>query len=373
MSELPPIVLLLAPGPGPGILAALRQPGGGVRAVADPAGLPVPAGALLAWWPGRFPWTPAAFELQQRVLRTGGACVPLATVLSRLGIGAGRGTAGLTAALAPHLEEVAEPGAWARELAAGLAARLEALPRAAGPAAGGSEAAPGGPGPVVRDALAALPAGPGVYRFLARDGRELYLGKARSLRSRVPRHFGPRPAEPRKSERLVREAADLRYESTGTELEALLREQLGLGRALPPLNTQARVHRRPRGAWRRAALLLALPSAEPGAVEVCLVAGDGRFHWERVRRARRLPRGLWERVGTFLSGAGGGWAPGEPGRPLPPSEASEMAELTLTWLARHGDRPARIDLVRETAGRALMSRIRRLLAEDPAGGRTEVR
>jgi hypothetical protein len=68
-----------------------------------------------------------------------------------------------------------------------------------------------------------------------------------------------------------------------------------------------------------------------------------------------------------------GWAPGEPDVLLTRDEAAALAEIALTWLARHGDRVSRIDLAGETRGRHLQSRMRSLLAADPAGERTESR
>jgi hypothetical protein len=217
-----------------------------------------------------------------------------------------------------------------------------------------------------------LPEGPGVYAFLSAERKTLYVGKARSLRVRVLRHFGPRPVEAEKSRRLAREAVEVVWEGTGSELEALLLEQRRIRRLHPPLNRQEAVHARKRGRWRTGCALLVLPSEDPREVEVCLVAGDGRFHWERVRRAPRLPRGLWRRLKGFLDGDPGGWAPREAGTRLPADEARALAEVTLSWLVENEDRVNRIDLTRETRGRALAGRVRRLLGEEPSGERVEV-
>jgi hypothetical protein len=171
---------------------------------------------------------------------------------------------------------------------------------------------------------------------------------------------------------LVRDAARLTWTETGSDLEALLVEQLEIARRAPPLNTQERVHARPRGAWRRAQVLCVLPSAASRSVEVCLVTGAGGFHWERADRAPRVPRPLWGRLRAVWEGCPAGWGPGHP-RALPPETARALSEIALGWLVRHGDEVSRIDLRLETEGRALRERLRRLLAEDPGTERVEVR
>ena len=53
---------------------------------------------------------------------------------------------------------------------------------------------------VVEKKLEALPAQPGVYVFLDRKGHVLYVGKARSLRSRVRSYFQPGSSDSRFTE-----------------------------------------------------------------------------------------------------------------------------------------------------------------------------
>ncbi len=392
MPALPPLILALQPVPGsPRTLVAVRDAEGPVQAGFEAWPEPVPAGALFLHWPARFAWTAPAFRCRGAVRDAGGADFPLATVLSRLGVHPGRGAAGLTSALAPELAEVTDPSLWARRLVETLAERLAGAPDAEGPeaassppaAAGGASAgavaeAPGGtrPHPALRDALATLPDRPGVYLFLDADGGDLYVGKARSLARRVPRHFGPRPAEPEKSGALAARARGLRWTEAGSELEALLLEQLRLLRDPPPVNTVERAHRRERGAWREARTCLVLPSAAPRSVEVCLLDGTGRLHWERAPRRARVPRALWARVAAFPEAEAPGRAPGGEGGEggdLSREEEGALTEVALTWLAARGDAVTRIDLRRETAGRSLQARLRRLLAEDPGGGRIEAR
>src|SRR5437867_1791944 len=72
--------------------------------------------------------------------------------------------------------------------------------------------------------LESVPASPGVYLYKDQKGSIIYVGKARSLRSRVRSYFQEsRPLDP-KTEKLVSEIADLDYILTDSEVEALILE-----------------------------------------------------------------------------------------------------------------------------------------------------
>ncbi len=328
MTELPPLILAVQPSAqSNATLVAARAEDGTITSGMEAWPRPVPPEALFAYWPTRFAWSPGAARFLDAVRERGGASFPLGTVLQRLGLAAPRTAAQLARALAADLDDIEDPGLFGRKVMAALAARLAAP----APAPSGWHPSPG-----VAEVITCLPATPGVYTFIAADRSALYVGKARSLRHRVPRHFGSSAVEPEKSRELAQRAVDLAWEEAGSDLEALVREQRRLCRGLPPLNRQERVHRRPRGAWRRAVVLLALPSSVAGCVEACLVAGDGRFHWERVRRSPRVPTALWERTCRFLDGESG-WAPGEP-------------ETRLTRERSRGARRDRPDLARTARG-----------------------
>ncbi len=76
----------------------------------------------------------------------------------------------------------------------------------------------------LQDRLDRLPARPGVYIYHGPDGEVLYVGKAKSLRSRVRSYFRPGARHPPKTARLVREIADLEVLVVDTEREALILE-----------------------------------------------------------------------------------------------------------------------------------------------------
>jgi excinuclease ABC subunit C len=68
-----------------------------------------------------------------------------------------------------------------------------------------------------------LPERPGVYRMLDADGKIVYVGKARSLRSRVSSYFRADQVQP-KVQALVRAVAGIEVTVTNSDIEALLLE-----------------------------------------------------------------------------------------------------------------------------------------------------
>ena len=74
-----------------------------------------------------------------------------------------------------------------------------------------------------KDFVSRLPAKPGVYRMLDADGKVVYVGKARSLRSRVGSYFRADQLQP-KVQALVRAVAGIEVTVTSSDTEALLLE-----------------------------------------------------------------------------------------------------------------------------------------------------
>ncbi|HET9671519.1 MAG TPA: exonuclease domain-containing protein, partial [Actinomycetota bacterium] len=97
-----------------------------------------------------------------------------------------------------------------------------------------------------------LPRAPGVYRFVGRDGRVLYVGKARDLRARVKSYFYG--DERKRIDDLLAEVRSVEGEETpGGELEALVLEAELIRRHEPKYNRRGRT-------WRRFAYLKLDPS-----------------------------------------------------------------------------------------------------------------
>jgi excinuclease ABC subunit C len=91
----------------------------------------------------------------------------------------------------------------------------------------------------VKDDLGALPTSSGVYLFRDGDGDVLYVGKAKSLRSRVRSYFQRGDGRPGAAQ-LVERAVDVEVIVTRTEAEALHLEQNLVKRHRPPFNIRLR-------------------------------------------------------------------------------------------------------------------------------------
>ena len=70
---------------------------------------------------------------------------------------------------------------------------------------------------------AACPRRPGVYGMVDAAGRLIYVGKSKSLRTRLLSYFG-KSAEGEKAAKIIRETRTLVWEETGTDFASLLRE-----------------------------------------------------------------------------------------------------------------------------------------------------
>src|SRR4051812_29992707 len=69
-----------------------------------------------------------------------------------------------------------------------------------------------------------FPTTPGVYLMKDAEGKVIYVGKAKNLRSRAGSYFTPLAAEDRRTAELVKHIADIDFIPTDTEVDALLRE-----------------------------------------------------------------------------------------------------------------------------------------------------
>ncbi|HET7463098.1 MAG TPA: GIY-YIG nuclease family protein, partial [Longimicrobium sp.] len=76
----------------------------------------------------------------------------------------------------------------------------------------------------LEDKLRTLPTRPGVYLFKDAGGEIIYVGKAKSLRSRVRSYFAASAQHGIKTQELVRRAADVDTIVVTTEAEALILE-----------------------------------------------------------------------------------------------------------------------------------------------------
>jgi DNA polymerase-3 subunit epsilon len=109
-----------------------------------------------------------------------------------------------------------------------------------------------------------LPAGPGVYRFRARDGRVLYVGTSKNVRARVKSYFYG--DERKRIQDMLDEVASVDAVATGGQAEALVLEARLIARHEPPYNRHGK-------RWRSYAYL----KIDPGEA------------WPRVKTAHAAP------------------------------------------------------------------------------------
>ncbi|MCW5722899.1 MAG: excinuclease ABC subunit UvrC [Devosia sp.] len=97
---------------------------------------------------------------------------------------------------------------------------------------------PSGP-EVIRAFVRTLPAAPGVYRMLDEAGEVIYVGKARSLKSRVTNYTRPEGLAIR-IQRMIAATVNMEFVRTETEAEALLLEANMIKRLKPRFNVLLR-------------------------------------------------------------------------------------------------------------------------------------
>ncbi len=89
---------------------------------------------------------------------------------------------------------------------------------------------------IFQEKLATLPDAPGVYYFMDKRKKIIYVGKAKSLKSRVSSYFQPGNITSYKLKELTKSIADLKWVETNNELSALLLEAKEIKRHEPKYN-----------------------------------------------------------------------------------------------------------------------------------------
>src|SRR5689334_24521219 len=97
-----------------------------------------------------------------------------------------------------------------------------------------------GPLVVQRPPAGTIPDAPGSYQFKDGDGRIIYVGKAKSLRSRLSNYFvNPRNLQPRTAQ-MVASAESVEWIQVGNDVEALMLEYTLIQRHQPRFNVRYR-------------------------------------------------------------------------------------------------------------------------------------
>ncbi len=85
-----------------------------------------------------------------------------------------------------------------------------------------------------------IPTNPGVYRFIGENGRVLYVGKAKNLRSRLSSYFGNFDKLHERTQRMLSAARDVKWTIVNTEYDALQLEFTWIKEFDPPFNIRFR-------------------------------------------------------------------------------------------------------------------------------------
>lgn len=88
-----------------------------------------------------------------------------------------------------------------------------------------------------KEKFEALPSTAGIYYFKNKKGKVIYVGKAINIKKRVLSHFY---SKTKKSVDMVRETGDIDFESSGSELIALLMEDAAIKHHFPMYNKVAK-------------------------------------------------------------------------------------------------------------------------------------
>lgn len=108
------------------------------------------------------------------------------------------------------------------------------------PPAGSTLTSVSNPALAFRPEPGSIPRSPGCYQFRDRHGRVLYVGKAKSLRSRLSNYFGPFSSIAPRTRAMLASAASVDWMVVDTEVEALHLEYTLIQRHRPRYNVQYR-------------------------------------------------------------------------------------------------------------------------------------
>jgi excinuclease ABC subunit C len=90
----------------------------------------------------------------------------------------------------------------------------------------------------IKDLLKSLPEVPGIYQYFDKEGKIIYVGKAKNLKNRVSSYFNKIQYENRKTMVLVKNIADIRFIVVNNEMESLLLENTLIKKHQPRFNIQ---------------------------------------------------------------------------------------------------------------------------------------
>jgi predicted GIY-YIG superfamily endonuclease len=199
------------------------------------------------------------------------------------------------------------------------------------------------------------PRSAGVYVFRDADGGALYVGKTSNLRRRLGAHFSDRRW--RTLHPAVARVAHVEWQTTGSELEALLREAMLIAELQPVANVHVgtpalRTRAIPSTLVRDVVVLV--PSREPDSVGVVAARAEGDVRLERAERSGATLAETTARLWGFFHPAAEA-----PTRPTSPG----LAPLVFSWIAGRGRHATRLDPHDVTSASQLTARLASLFSD----------
>lgn len=122
-----------------------------------------------------------------------------------------------------------------------------------------------------RSFLWAIPQRPGIYKMKDKDGKIIYIGKAKNLRNRISSYFWNTADRLQKVTDLLKDLYLIEYEITGSELAAMLMEFRLIQQHRPKLNQQIEVHERAARYGNLRNFILILPSSTDEAFDLFFI------------------------------------------------------------------------------------------------------
>jgi hypothetical protein len=216
--------------------------------------------------------------------------------------------------------------------------------------------------------LDGLPTTPGTYRFLDADGGLLYVGKAKDLSRRVKSYFREGARRSARVESLLRAVHRIEIESSGSDLEAILREAAAIARRAPERNVQRRTSVKGGRADRLRSILILEPAEAPFVLRAYLLR-DGQL----LARVPLGPKGGGVRkVERLLEDRFFSYRPG----PEADEATAVDVELIARWLAAHRDSVVALDPTHFERASDVAEKLRWFLSRglvDPGGAPIHVR
>jgi hypothetical protein len=214
-----------------------------------------------------------------------------------------------------------------------------------------------------RDDLQALPPVPGTYRFYDLDSKLLYVGKSNNLKRRLAAWFGDEGPRGARGRAIVDAVHRFEVRTSGSDLEALLREAAQIRADRPKRNVQRAVHPRRGRAARLASILILEPAEEPWVLRAWLIREgqllDSVSLGPRGGGLRRIERVLRDEFFDPRDGPRSRRA-----RPVD-------VEIVARWLAEHRDKAVAFDPTHLKTTDEVVSRLRWFLdrgaLHDPEG------